>query len=497
MNVSDLSIVEDMGTAPSFEELENTSSPTCIKVVGCGGGGGNAVNRMIDAQIKNVEFIAINTDLQALSGSKTQNRLAIGQKVTKGLGSGGRPEIGEMAADEDREMITNALRGANMVFVTAGMGGGTGTGSAPVVAKIARDLGALTVAVVTTPFSFEGPVRMRQAKNGLEKLKAEVDALIVIPNQQMLKALDRNTSVPDAFRFADDVLRQGVEGISNIITNAGSVNTDFADVENAMKGQGNAIFGIGIGEGENRAVDAATKAISNPMLEDSHIDGAKNLLINICASDTVSMAEVDEICGIVTASADTDYNMYWGQVISPNMGDKISVTVIATGFDNAKTQSPQPVAEKTSEPAAPVEPEPVINDPNVIRANELNDILHPTKPVDPLFDRTSDRFAEPAASSSAEPFSFEKNPDTEEEASDKKAAWGGGLFDDSEPEQIVRKTVTRPSSFADPNDLTQPAIWTEKYGRGINLSEETVAGGQTFYDCADASGTVLCRSHSC
>ena len=455
MNVSDLSIVEEGGVVSDFEEMEHNASPTCIKVVGCGGGGGNAVNRMIEAQIKNVEFIAINTDLQALGGSKTQNRLAIGQKVTKGLGSGGRPEIGEQAAEEDREMITNVLRGADMVFVTAGMGGGTGTGSAPIVAQIARELGALTVAVVTTPFDFEGPVRMRQAKKGLEKLKDEVDSLIVIPNQQILKVVDKNTSVPDAFRFADDVLRQGVEGISNIITDSGSVNTDFADVENAMKGQGNAIFGIGVGEGENRAVDAATKAISNPMLEDSHIDGAKNLLINICASEKVSMAEVNEICGIVTASADQDYNMYWGQVISPDMGDKISVTVIATGFDNAKNNAAAaPEVEKEPVPEAPV-----VNDPNVVRANELDSILHPTeKASDPLAERA--------------PFSFETNPDTQTAEKEKKTAWGPSLFDSEEPEQPVRKVVTRPSSFADPNDLSQPAIWTEKYGRGISLTDD-------------------------
>ena len=464
MNVSDLSIVEEGGVVSDFEEMEHNASPTCIKVVGCGGGGGNAVNRMIEAQIKNVEFIAINTDLQALGGSKTQNRLAIGQKVTKGLGSGGRPEIGEQAAEEDREMITNVLRGANMVFVTAGMGGGTGTGSAPVVAKIARELGALTVAVVTTPFDFEGPVRMRQAKKGLEKLKDEVDSLIVIPNQQILKVVDKNTSVPDAFRFADDVLRQGVEGISNIITKPGSVNTDFADVKNTMQGQGNAIFGIGIGEGENRAVDAATKAISNPMLEDSHIDGAKNLLINICASDEVSMAEVNEICHIVSGSASKDFNMYWGQVTSPQMGDKISVTVIATGFDNAPSQAAQPVEEK---PVQPVTPAPVIDDPNVIRSTELNSILDPVS-------KSAEPVAKPISESIPEPFSFESNPDKEEkDTSEKKTAWGTGLFEteEEEPVQPVRKTISRPSSFADPNDLSQPAIWTEKYGRGINLSE--------------------------
>ncbi len=455
MNLSDLSIVEDCDVGPNYEEYQDGKSPTIIKVVGCGGGGGNAVNRMIESKISNVEFIAINTDLQALSGSKTETRLAIGQKVTRGLGSGGRPEIGEQAAEEDKEMITNALRGANMVFVTAGMGGGTGTGSAPVVAKIARELGALTVAVVTTPFSFEGPVRMRQAKSGLEKLKTEVDSLIVIPNQQILKVVDKNTSVPDAFRFADDVLRQGVEGISNIITNAGSVNTDFADVKNAMQGQGNAIFGIGIGEGENRAVDAATKAISNPMLEDSHIDGAKNLLINICASEKVSMAEVDEICGIVTASADQDYNLYWGQVIAPSMGDKISVTVIATGFDNTPA-SKTTIEEPVSKPV--VEPEPVIKDPNVVRASEIDSILYGSK------------------SAESTPFSFESNPDTtpkeEPEAEpekEKNPAWGTNLFDEDEVPQ--RRTFNRPTGEIDPNDLSLPAVWLEKYGRGIKLTD--------------------------
>lgn len=457
MNLSDLSIVEDTDAVPDYTDYENGKSPTCIKVVGCGGGGGNAVNRMIEAQISNVEFIAINTDLQALGGSKTETRLAIGQKVTKGLGSGGRPEIGEQAAQEDKEMITNALRGADMVFVTAGMGGGTGTGSAPIVAQIARELGALTVAVVTTPFDFEGPVRMRQAKKGLEKLKEQVDSLIVIPNQQILKVVDKNTSVPEAFRFADDVLRQGVEGISNIITKPGDVNTDFADVKNTMQGQGNAIFGIGIGEGENRAVDAATKAISNPMLEDSHIDGAKNLLINICASDEVSMAEVNDICKIVSAGAAKDFNMYWGQVNSPQMGDKISVTVIATGFDNAQNVNVQQSVEEVEE--TPVEAAPLIKDPNVISHNELDSIINGNKPA-------------PAA----EPFSFEPNPDSQTEKAEpveeEKRPWGKTAFE-TEPQtnEPIRISIERPKGNIDTNDLSQPAIWTEKYGRRINLSD--------------------------
>ena len=458
MNLSDLSIVEDNEGIPNYEEYQEGNSPTIIKVVGCGGGGGNAVNRMIDAKISNVEFIAINTDLQALGGSKAETKLAIGQKVTKGLGSGGRPSIGEQAAEEDKEMITTALRGADMVFVTAGMGGGTGTGSAPIVANIARELGALTVAVVTTPFDFEGPVRMRQAKAGLEKLKDKVDSLIVIPNQQILKVVDKNTSVPEAFRFADDVLRQGVEGISNIITKPGDVNTDFADVKNTMQGQGNAIFGIGIGEGENRAVDAATKAISNPMLEDSHIDGAKNLLVNICASDQVSVDEIKNICDIVSAGASKDYTMYWGQVTSPSMGDKISVTVIATGFDNA-----QNAVSAVEEPEVEIkEPDPVINDPNVVRTSELESILHPA-----------------SKTTESNPFSFESNPDKEEagtEEADKEKNWGAELYNEevkqNEEIPLQRRTFNRPDHFADPNDLSQPAIWTEKYGRGIKLSDD-------------------------
>ena len=456
MNLSDLSIVEDTEVVPNYEDYQNGNSPTCIKVVGCGGGGGNAVNRMIDAKISNVEFIAINTDLQALGGSKAETRLAIGQKVTKGLGSGGRPSIGEQAAQEDKEMITNALRGADMVFVTAGMGGGTGTGSAPIVANIARELGALTVAVVTTPFDFEGPVRMRQAKEGLEKLKGNVDSLIVIPNQQILKVVDKHTSIPDAFRFADDVLRQGVEGISNIITKPGDVNTDFADVKNTMQGQGNAIFGIGIGEGENRAVDAATKAISNPMLENSHIDGAKNLLVNICASDQVSVDEIKNICDIVSAGAAKDYTMYWGQVTSPSMGDKISVTVIATGFDNDQTAKPVVEEVKETIPA----PEPVTKDPNVVGASELDSILHGSKPVETT------------------PFSFESNPDTtqtEEVETEKNTAWGGKLLEEdvNQSEEVIpqRRPFNRPTGDIDPNDLSMPAVWLEKYGRGIKLSD--------------------------
>ncbi|MDE5899598.1 MAG: cell division protein FtsZ, partial [Treponemataceae bacterium] len=280
--------------------------------------------------------------------------IAIGQEITQGLGAGGNPEIGGQAAEEDKDAIANILKGANMVFVTAGMGGGTGTGSAPVVARIAREQGALTVGVVTTPFDFEGSVRMRQAKEGIKRLHENVDALIVIPNQQLLKVLEKQTPIREAFRAADDVLRQGVEGISTIITKPGEVNTDFADVKSTMQGQGDAIFGVGIASGENRAVEAASAAINNPLLEDSRIDGAKNVLINISSSETLSINEIDEIVKIVTASADPNHRVYWGQVVDPAMEDNVSVTVIATGFNGVGG-----TLEHTEQAASPaVEPAP-------------------------------------------------------------------------------------------------------------------------------------------
>jgi cell division protein FtsZ len=353
------------------ESTLETANPTVIKVIGCGGGGSNAVNRMIDANIQNVEFIVLNTDLQALNLSHAQKRIAIGQKVTGGLGAGGRPEVGQEAAEEDKESITNVLKGANMVFITAGMGGGTGTGSAPVVAKIAHEMNILTVGVVTTPFDFEGPVRMRLAQEGIKKLHEAVDSLIVIPNQQLLKIVDKKMPIRQAFLIADDVLRQGVQGISSIITHAGEVNTDFADVRRAMAGQGDAILGVGTGTGENRAVDAATAAIKNPLLEDSSIDGAKNVLVNICSSEDLSMAETDEIMKIVTASADPDRSVWWGQVIDPEMGDSVSVTVIATGFTHSQElDSDQQLRRGTA-----AEVSSSISDENIVGAREFEDIM--------------------------------------------------------------------------------------------------------------------------
>lgn len=307
-------------------------SPTVIKVIGAGGGGSNAVNRMMECGLANVDFVVANTDVQALNYSNAPSKLAIGSKLTGGLGAGGKPEVGEKAAVEDTEMITNAIRGADMVFVTAGMGGGTGTGAVPVIAEIARSQGALTVGVVTRPFDFEGKVKQRLAEEGIEKLRKSVDTLIVIPNQHLLKLVDRRTPIKQAFTMADDVLRQAVQGISDLITHPGLINIDFADVKTTMEGQGDAIMGVGTGEGDNRSVDAATNAINNPLLEDSHIEGANHILINISGSEDMTLVEVEEIVKIVTANADPDALIIYGTAIDNAMGDRISVTVIATGF---------------------------------------------------------------------------------------------------------------------------------------------------------------------
>ena len=461
----DFSIVEDEAE-DSVQETENTDiSPTVIKVVGCGGGGSNAVNRMIEAQISNVDFIVINTDRQALNSSKAPVKLAIGQKVTKGLGAGGHPEVGEQAAEEDKEMIANHLRGADMVFVTAGMGGGTGTGSAPIVAQIARDLGALTVGVVTTPFNFEGPVRMRRAQAGLEKLHDKVDSLIVIPNEQLLKVVDKNTPVPQAFLVADDVLRQGVEGISNIITKPGVVNTDFADVKNTMKGQGKAIMGVGVGSGENRAVEAATRAINNPMLENTHIDGAKNVLINISASEEVSMSEVGEICKIVTASAAEELNLCWGQVISEAMGDKISVTVIATGLENNSDEF------NFSKPDSHKEKETVFENPDYVSSSLFTDILKNQIPENSIGNDISDEENKEEKTSFDKnefPWSGEMKSDKKTEAEPEKEPWGINAFSKS----ASRRTITPPPGYTADNDLSKPAVWTKgEFGRTINLTD--------------------------
>nr|WP_106784056.1 cell division protein FtsZ [Lysinibacillus timonensis] len=318
----------------SIDQLAN------IKVIGVGGGGNNAVNRMIEHGVQGVDFIAVNTDAQALNLSKAEYRLQIGNKLTRGLGAGANPEVGKKAAEESREQIEEVLRGADMVFVTAGMGGGTGTGAAPVIASIARDLGALTVGVVTRPFSFEGKKRQTQAVGGISAMKEAVDTLIVIPNDKLLQIVDKNTPMLEAFREADNVLRQGVQGISDLIATPGLINLDFADVKTIMSDKGSALMGIGIATGENRATEAAKKAISSPLLETS-IDGAKGVIMNITGGSNLSLFEVQEAADIVASASDEEVNMIFGSVINENLNDEIIVTVIATGFTEDLSQPPQ------------------------------------------------------------------------------------------------------------------------------------------------------------
>lgn len=312
-------------------ELEADSFAT-IKVVGVGGGGNNAVNRMINAGLKGVEFIAINTDAQALAISLCNHKIQIGTKLTKGLGAGGNPEVGQKAAEESREDLMHGLARADMVFVTAGMGGGTGTGAAPVVAEVARELGALTVGVVTRPFTFEGRKRFQQADVGVESLRTQVDTLITIPNDKLLQVIDKKTSIVEAFRIADDVLRQGVQGISDLIAVPGLINLDFADVKTIMKETGSALMGIGSADGDNRAAEAARLAISSPLLETS-VEGARGVLLNITGGTTLGLFEVNEAAEIIAQAVDAEANIIFGAVIDEEMNEEVRVTVIATGFD--------------------------------------------------------------------------------------------------------------------------------------------------------------------
>lgn len=324
-------------------ELENGQFAS-IKVIGVGGGGNNAVNRMIQAGLRGVEFIAVNTDAQALQLVQSNVKIQIGTKLTKGLGSGGIPEIGQKAAEESREDIFQALKGADMVFVTAGMGGGTGTGGAPVVAEVAREVGALTVGVVTKPFTFEGRKRMTQAEAGIQNLKGKVDTLITIPNDRLLQVIDKHTSILEAFRIADDVLRQGVQGISDLIAVPGLINLDFADVKTIMKDTGSALMGIGVASGEGRAAEAAKMAISSPLLETS-IEGARGVLLNITGGTSLALFEVNEAAEIISQAADPEANIIFGAVIDETMEDMVRVTVIATGFDQRPPRKEKPRPE--------------------------------------------------------------------------------------------------------------------------------------------------------
>lgn len=320
-----------------FSLDNNINNGAVIKVIGVGGGGGNAVNRMIEENVKGVEFITANTDVQALKNSKAETVIQLGPKYTRGLGAGSQPEVGQKAAEESEQVISDALQGADMIFITAGMGGGTGTGAAPVVAKIAKELGALTVGVVTRPFSFEGPRRGRFAAEGIALLKENVDTLLIISNNRLLEVVDKKTPMLEAFREADNVLRQGVQGISDLITAPGYVNLDFADVKTVMENQGTALMGIGVASGEERVIEATKKAISSPLLETS-IDGAEQVLLNITGGLDMTLFEAQDASEIVTNAATGDVNIILGTSINEELGDEIRVTVIATGIDPSKKE---------------------------------------------------------------------------------------------------------------------------------------------------------------
>jgi cell division protein FtsZ len=372
--------------------------PAQIKVIGIGGGGGNAVNRMIDARMRGIDFVAANTDLQALRKCRAGTKQQLGEALTRGLGAGGHPEVGRKSAVEDTDRLLELLEGSDMVFITAGLGGGTGTGAAPIIASLARQIGALTVAVVTKPFIFEGRRRMELAEQGLEELRGSVDTLITIPNERLLNFVEKGTPLSEAFRIADDVLRQAVQGISDLITVPGEVNVDFADVRSIMTGMGMALMGTGVAKGEGRALEAAQRAISSPLLEETSIDGAKGVLINISGGADLALHEVAEAAQVISDAVDPTANIISGMVIDEVMEDEMKVTVIATGFNqpaqlaqqapavemrveteedpffrSQPTRSPQPPAPEPEPRATPLapEPEPMVVEP---RASEREEI---------------------------------------------------------------------------------------------------------------------------
>lgn len=342
-----------------FSLQESVLSPVRIKVIGIGGAGCNAVNTMITAGLSRVDFIASNTDLQALDRSLAPFKIQLGPERTRGLGAGAKPEIGKEAALESREQIRECLEGADMVFVTAGMGGGTGTGAAPIVASIARELGILTVGVVTKPFHYEGQRRQKHAEEGIRDLRRHVDTLLVIPNQRLLGIVDKSTPLLDAFKVADDVLRQAIQGIADVITTTGLVNVDFADVRTVMSHTGRAVMGMGVSRGPNRAIEAAQKAICSPLLEEGSVEGARGVLLNITGGPSMSLHEIEEAASIIQQTADPEANIIVGQVINPDMGEELIVTVIATGFEpeadlplpaNGAERKPTRPAPKTATP---------------------------------------------------------------------------------------------------------------------------------------------------
>ena len=354
-------------------EFDTNLQGAVIKVIGVGGAGNNAVNRMIDEGVQGVEFIVANTDTQALANSKAETKIQLGPKLTKGLGAGSLPDIGLKAAEESEERIREALSGADLIFVTAGMGGGTGTGAAPIVARIAKELGALTVGVVTRPFSFEGPKRGRYAAEGVAQMKANVDTLVTISNNRLLEIVDKKTPMLEAFREADNVLRQGVQGISDLIIAPGYVNLDFADVKTVMKDQGSALMGIGVASGENRTAEATKKAISSPLLEVS-IDGAEQILLNITGGSDLTLFEAQDASDIVAAAATNDVNIIFGTSINENLGDEVIVTVIATGIDEEHKSSKKTTARtsrSTLTPTTPTSTKEIGNNPQTFQEKQV------------------------------------------------------------------------------------------------------------------------------
>lgn len=357
---------------------------TIIKVVGVGGAGTNAVNRMIATGMKDIEFIVANTDAQQLRASLSDERIQLGQKLTRGLGAGADPEIGRKAADEDRDKIEKALKGADLVFITAGMGGGTGTGAAPIVAEIAKSQGALVVGVVSKPFKSEGKTRTQRAEEGIINLKSKVDTLITIPNELLLKIIDKKTPIADAFLLADDTLRQGVQGIADLIMVTGIVNVDFADVRTVMKERGDALMGVGIGSGENKASDAISQAINSPLLEETSIAGAKAVLINIAGGNDLSLHEVNEVTEMVQNQVDPEANIIFGTTVDAALDDRVRVTVIATGFDRKKNMMRGATAHQGgrltgSQPAATVESDHIGPTVRVISGGKEQDLLNTKK----------------------------------------------------------------------------------------------------------------------
>jgi len=357
MNKKEEKMRDEFGSKIKFH-LAEESFGAKIKVIGVGGGGGNAVNRMIEAGIEGVDFIVVNTDKQALSTNLAPVKIQIGNKLTKGLGSGGDPKVGRQAAEEDTDRLAEVMEGADMVFLTTGLGGGTGTGATPVIANLATGMDILVIAIVTMPFNFEGRVRFRQAEEGLQELKQVVDTVIAIPNERLLETVNLNTSISESFRLADDVLRQATQGISDLITRPGLINLDFADVKSIMKGMGMAFMGTGLASGENRAVEAAQKAISSPLLVDTSIEGARGVLINVTGGKDMTLHEVSKASQLITSLADPEANIIFGTVLDEEMKEAIKITVIATGFEHRERKRPTTEEIRTrltkSQPAVPV-----------------------------------------------------------------------------------------------------------------------------------------------